>query len=357
MHEEPTSDVHEKLQLPINYFGRRDGAGGMMETIMQLAAAMSPTKKDLVHFDNCYDLCSGSASISVAAMEQNIAKNYLINDLCTPLQAFYQRVKVFPSEVIENYSELIDAFHTSSSRPLFYKRLKDIYHGLQATAEQRAALFPVIMNLSDGLPRKNREKRALSPTFLDRIEISITANEFSTNVHHLNKLLDRPNVIIASDDFFAYDVANMTPNDLVIIDAPYCDQFSRGLYDRSDDTLSFHQKLKSFTIRLKAKGVPFILLYGADLLEGNAMTDDGEESLVPETHQFRHMTHCTATSSCGGYREHIYLPDFFPMDKLPENLLHKKNKVNPPMKERRSHTEKKSKKEPVKATRRRSLTI
>ena len=304
----------EKLQLPLNYFGRRDS---MMESIMTLISAMTPSiSKYKTPFDTCYDLFSGSASISVAAMEKQIAKNYVLNDACEPLQSFYQNVKDKPASVISEYNAWMKRFRESTNKKVFYNALKHTYQS-QIPGPSRTTLFPILMNLSDGLPRLNRESRAISPFFSDT-QMSISEEEFKTNVWYTNKLFLDDTTTITSTDFDAYELNMFSSNDLVILDAPYFDSFSRGLYHRPENTLSLHEKLLAYSIGLQKRNVPFLLFYGVDTKAENSMT--GTASLVPSHLQFPHLTHCSVISPCGNYREHLYLPSNFPSEKLPKEI-------------------------------------
>src|SRR5689334_11042889 len=103
-----------------------------------------------------YDLFCGSASISLIAIENNLAKKYILNDAYSPNINYWQQVANKPTSLIDIYLSLINqlsAMRTVALQENFYQDQQNKFNEKTLSPQREAATFAFLLNHAmNGIP-------------------------------------------------------------------------------------------------------------------------------------------------------------------------------------------------------------
>ncbi|GJM06441.1 MAG: hypothetical protein DHS20C10_01750 [marine bacterium B5-7] len=321
--------MQQMLELPIEYFGQRRH---IAEEIISWLRKDNGEK-----YAFCYDLFSGSASITIAAIgspaAQQIARHHYINDCFPALTDFLEAIKSRPFRVGESYKK--EYLKLCTIGPNYFPQALKEFNAEGTTDFRRAELLPLLLNFSDGgLPTFDKDNK-FSPTIspelsADKLEYPrlnlpenfINVDTYIKRVSELSKLLKDNQTTITAKNFSHFRTPGLiTSKDVVILDAPYPDDFSQKLYDRPFTVDKLHQELGDFITFLLAQEIPFILFYGANC-SAHFMPDKKDYTEKREFPQLQHYLHSTNEEYC----EHFYMPPYLSLAQssasLPQNVVH-----------------------------------
>lgn len=154
---------------------------------------------------------AGSAAISIAAAEHQLAKNYWINDLNKPLSELLQLIVESPNDIASFYEQIWNAQHHNSFEH-YYKVREDFNH----TKDPRLFLY-LLARCVKGSVRYNSE--GLFNQSPDKRRCGTRPKTMRTNIFGVSSLL-KGKVKFSSDDY--KDVlAKSQKTDLIYMDPPY----------------------------------------------------------------------------------------------------------------------------------------
>ena len=321
----------DALDLPIRYFGQR---GFMATEVLPWVA-----KPDGTPYETCFDLFAGSASFSAAAMQSSLAENYVINDSFLPIMDFHKAIRQRPDCVSDGYRGTLDELSKSGAN---YYETALVEFNTEATSPLRKAnLLSMLLNCSNaGLPTFNAQ-RQFAPQLMDELstlkeetaysslpEEVMSYELFKERARNLSQLFKSHQTTFDDKNFTSYNTDNViTDKDIVILDAPYPDPFSKKIYDRPLAVDSFHIELQRFVNKLIEKEIPFILFYGATISAkflGENETEDYHEARV-----INGADHYVRVAN-DKYFEHFYVPNYVELKRekdgsLPYRVMHYKD--------------------------------
>jgi len=259
--------------LPLAYFGNRGLAqADFFALILQLKQQRN--KK----FRCCYDLFSGSASISLYAMQEDIAERYVINDCFRPLAIFWKTVRDQPAELIQAYNNILKNYSDLECMAAenYYQQLQLKFNQLNAAKiladkqSEYAAQFAFIINHANhGMPlfSGQDQQQILQCELITTAGKLAIDEDFAEAVQQVHKLFQGKEIHFSHQDFQAYQ-DNITDQDLVLLDPPYPDmpdanqQPNKHIYLRSEPKSQLQHALDRLLIRLDKIGTPFLMFYG-----------------------------------------------------------------------------------------------
>lgn len=187
---------------------------------------------------------SGSAAISIAAAERQMAKNYWINDLNKPLSDLLQIIVESPIEMASFYEQIWNAQHSNSLEHYYQVRENFNY-----TKDPRLFLY-LLARCVKGSVRYNLE--GLFNQSPDKRRHGTRPETMRANIVGVSKLLKGKSKFSSSD--YKEILSQSNKNDLIYMDPPYqgvCgDRDCRYLSGIDhDDFVAALEKLNSREIR------------------------------------------------------------------------------------------------------------
>jgi acyl-CoA synthetase (AMP-forming)/AMP-acid ligase II/tetratricopeptide (TPR) repeat protein/thioesterase domain-containing protein/HEAT repeat protein/16S rRNA G966 N2-methylase RsmD len=306
-----------RITSPLAYFGNR---GDNLDDIFKLITSY---KKKYRGF---YDLFSGSASLSLAAMELELADFYVINDAFYPLTIFWEVVAHHADELIESYEGLVKNFRESLNADEFYKKnqelfnLKKQFNSLSAAEKiiQSARFAFIINNAEGGMPilKNNQANEQELNCQLSSKKENLSINDgFRNKVKHVNELFKNNQVEFTATHFMQFkEKASqnaISEDDIVLLDPPYPDMEDakenkdRHIYYRTEEKSDLSRYLKEFLTHMRdEKNAAFLTFYG---IQGS----DNQYALDwPDGHMLR-LSGELNNRHYGEYVENLYVSSCF----------------------------------------------
>jgi amino acid adenylation domain-containing protein len=293
------------MKSPLAYFGNR---GDQKKDIFNLVQDYSQSQRGK-QYDCCYDFFSGSGSMSFWAIENDLAKRYVINDVFAPLAAFWQEVKESPEELIKEYSLLLEQYEKADNKIVYFSALQGNFNqNAFKTKSQYAAAFAFLINHAEhGVPLlTSRNGKQLLECQLTqepgRLKID---GEFAESVKSIHDLFKDKNIEFKSDSFCEIKMDAISSDDFIILDPPYPDMDDaeekpeQHIYPRSEPKATLQQNLNKCLSVLDDKGTTFFMFYGVLGMKNNH----------PIVWPKGHVLHLSGepTHPFGEYIEHLYL--------------------------------------------------
>lgn len=294
---------------PLSFFGQRE------LLISDLFKLLGKNR-----YKGFYDPFSGSGSISFAAMECHLAREYYVNDSDPIFKQLWTVVRENPQELIASYSAHVEGYCRKSKeeRDTFYKQVLQEFNELKkvGSLSRAAVLFAFLINFShQNMPLFDQNLvLATQPNTLVTMDEGVgNLSQFKARSVHLSVLLKRNNVVFSDGDFLE-SLETATKGDVVILDPPYPTQ-AKNIYFKISTEETLQKKLRSTLKLLNERGVHFIILYGAVAVELRNQFD--EESLG-----VRHLVRLSTSRIYGDGLEHIYVSRSIPLkeDQLPVSM-------------------------------------
>jgi amino acid adenylation domain-containing protein len=296
------------VMSPLRYFGDRSHDNNdYFDLLLQQKAYRGRS------YRCCYDLFSGSASLSLGAMALDLAERYIVNDLHPAFALFWEAVREAPQVLVAFYAEIVSLYLKAVGKKCFLEQLQQNYNADLATDSldytKKSATFAFIINYAkDGmLVMRSRDVLAyqeLCCKWSVDGEMRCSLDFFERAVFKANALFQQRRVIFSSRDFAKY-ADEIVVDDLVLLNPPYPDlddaqEKPEGyVYFRNRDKQGLQLALEAFIRQLHAKKIDFLMFYGVLGLENSA----------PIVWPYGHILHLTGSKAgiFNEYIEHLYL--------------------------------------------------
>lgn len=296
------------ITTPLRYFGDRsqDNNDYFDLLLKQKANRGRPYRR-------CYDLFSGSASLTLGAMTLDLAEMYIVNDLQPAFALFWEAVRETPKALVANYADIKGRYLEAADKKYFLEQLQRNYNAGLATSSldssQNSATFAFIINCAkDGMLVMRSSDALVKQEFCCEWgadgEMRCSLEFFERAVFKANALFQQRKVIFSSLDFAKY-ADEIVIDDLVLLNPPYPDlddaeeKPEAYVYFRNRDKMGLQVALESFIGQLDEKKTAFLMFYGV-LGLGNS---------APIVWPRGHILHLTGskTGVFNEYIEHLYL--------------------------------------------------
>ncbi len=196
-----------------------------------------------------YEPFAGSAAVSLAAAQKNVADQYLIADNLESLAQIWQDIIASPWVLADSYTCIWKAQHSEDDG--YYFRVRDRFNDHGDPADLLYLLARCVKNS----PRWNQKGQFnQSP---DRRRLGTAPSKMLRAIGGAHRLLHGKSSAVCGD--FEQTIADAKPHDLVYMDPPY-----EGTSVGRD--LRYHQGLNRERLlgaleNLNRRGVPWVLSY------------------------------------------------------------------------------------------------
>jgi amino acid adenylation domain-containing protein len=293
---------------PLLYFGNRS-----KEQEDYYCLILAYREKREQPFDCCYDLFSGSASMSLQAMGLGLAKSYVLNDINPSFAKFWQVVKDSSDELITEYTALYDNYHSKGLSKDYYETIQNQYNenisALTTPAVKHAAHFAFLINhAKDGMPlmakNSDKDEQRLCCIATDKVEPLASPDVFGETVRQASKLFQENEVTFSCEDFTAYQ-NQLGQHDLVLLNPPYPDledaeeKPEHYVYTRNKNKNELQSHLQEMIAHMDKAQSTFVLFYGVL----------GLDNAFPLKWSHGHVAHLSGHKDhpFQEYVEHLYL--------------------------------------------------
>ena len=296
---------------PLFYFGQR-------ESIVADLFLLLGNKK----YQCLYDPFAGSGSVSFAAMEEDIASDYSLNDSFPVFKYLWEMIKASPGEFISEYTAYLTNYcaQAKNNRVAFYNRaLSDFNHALSSGFYAKSALlFAFLINFADkNMPLFDQQLHLTTQAnvFINIEDEKKNLDKFKERTERLHHLLNKYKTNFSSGDFLPC-LETASKGDLVILDPPYPAQASNVYYKINEEKI-LQNNLRIAIKELKKRDVDLVILYGARrvLLE-NQLNDEELE--------LQHLIRLSTHRTFGYFLDHIYISKNIAsqLQQLPPGMAH-----------------------------------
>ncbi|VEG92542.1 Modification methylase DpnIIA [Legionella spiritensis] len=226
-------------------------------------------------YKRTFEPFAGCASWSLAAMEIDLAEEYIINDSNKILINTLQLIKEKPDFVKQSYALLIRGYATSTSKKDFFLETIDKYN-ISNSEEEKSLLLPFIINHSwSGILFYDHEFNIIykesnlfegkkSERFLN--EAGLSLDEFFSEIDRTSNLLNNHNVIFKTGDFIDA-ISDVLAGDFVALNPPYpenerSDVEQSSMYLELYSLEKLHQNIVQTIQRLESHNIHYYMTYG-----------------------------------------------------------------------------------------------
>lgn len=275
------------LKLARNHGGPLHYLGNRFLTLPDLSGHMQPDNswleelflvlrsKQKKKYKTCFEPFAGCASWSMAAMEFDIAEEYIINDSNQVLIHTLQLIRDNSTLIKNAYENLVQQYHSATSKKNFFLNVIS-NHNQAKTIEEKSVLLPFIINHSwSGILFYDDKQHILyreanlfegkkAERFLEQANLSI--EQFCEEVDRASKLFNNHNVSFRHGDFLQL-IAEAGADDLVGLNPPYpenerSEQEKMGMYLELYGPQTLHQHLLNAIKQLEEHSATYYLTYG-----------------------------------------------------------------------------------------------
>lgn len=226
-------------------------------------------------FKRCYDPFAGSASWSLAAMELNLAEEYIINDSDEVLINILRLIRDDPKGVKSRYISLVSEYYHSIFKKDFFLQIINSYNEAKSLNE-KSLLLPFIVNHSWGgmifhdnegnivYRDVNIRGEIVSEGCLDKA--SLSNEDFSEEIERVAHLLKINKVIFRSGDFL-HALSDIQAGDFVHLNPPYPETMRArlqgvGMYRELYEAEDLYKNIVSIIQKMENSDVGYYLTYG-----------------------------------------------------------------------------------------------
>ncbi len=217
---------------------------------------------------------SGSASLSLAAMELGLAQEYIINDSDKALINTLVLIRDKPNDVKQKYEYLVKEYSKAADKKQFFQDLINTYNA-QTSIDEKSLILPFIINHSRGgtLYHDDREnlvyrdgylKGGSVPGYLDEAPLSLES--FKQEVDRISTLLKANKVTFMAGDFLLA-LSDMQAGDFVTLNPPYPETIRArsgnvAMYTELYPRTTLHNNIIATVEKMEEKGVTYYMTYG-----------------------------------------------------------------------------------------------
>jgi site-specific DNA-adenine methylase len=267
---------------PLHYLGNRflmlpDVSGHMhpdnswLNELFTIIQANTNGKK----YKRCLEPLSGSASWSLAAMELELAEEYIINDSDRILINTLQLIRDKPDLVKKEYAIQLQGYNSSKSKKNYFVNAIKNYNETHKD-EKKSLLLPFIINhswggilLHDGDHKIIYRDGPLSEgKKADRYlkEANLTIEMFNEEVDRASMLLNANKVTFTSGDF-CNAITDIQPGDFIALNPPYPEnerslENKTGMYIELYTPELLFENIKNLVNKMEANGIDYYMTFG-----------------------------------------------------------------------------------------------
>lgn len=266
---------------PLHYLGNRylclpDLSGHMAvdhSWLLEFFSIILANKRSAKKYRKCFEPFAGSASWSLAAMELQIAEEYIINDSDNILINTHRLIRDKPDKIKESYAALTIEFRKSSCKKSFFKDSIQNYN--KSGDNQKSLLLPFIINHSWGgiifhddkcniIYRENKINGEIVPGYLEEPNLSLDL--YFSEVDRASMLFNSNKVEFQSGDF-SQALSDIQSDDFVALNPPYPENERLpaekiGVYTELYSPEILHEKLTSTIRQLELRDIDYYMTYG-----------------------------------------------------------------------------------------------
>lgn len=276
-----TRVTENKYGGPIHYFGSRflslpDSTGHMvpnqdwLKVNFEIFKANHPEK-----YQRCIEPFSGSATWSLAAMEVDLAEEYIINDSDEALINTLILIRDMPSILVAKYASLVSQYQASPNKKDFYRETINKYNRA-SHVDVKSVFLPFIINYAWGgiiyhndngdIVYKNEPVYGAPVGDGCLVDANLSIETFSEEIYSVSSLLRRHKVTFTHGDF-SNVLQDVKEGDVVGMNPPYPDNMrfkdeQTGMYRELVGPEALHESIKNTVAMLEEKGVDYYMTYG-----------------------------------------------------------------------------------------------
>jgi site-specific DNA-adenine methylase len=259
----PLHYLGNRLLTPADLSGQSIASPDFFNEIFSLILSNNQGKK----YRRCFEPFAGSAAWSFAAMQLDIADEYIINDCNAILMATLKQIKESPEKIKTGYNLLIKEFINSNNKTIFLQKIIELHNS--SLDIEKAIILPAIINCSwsGTLVYDDKQQLIYHPEVSKVLsQPALSIEQFYIQVDWASKLLNTNKVLFKSIDFIEC-LSECNKTDLVLFDPPYPenDRFEKekcGVYTELYGSMFLHQKLVETISILEKNQIHFYMTYG-----------------------------------------------------------------------------------------------
>lgn len=192
---------------------------------------------------------AGSAAMTIAAANAQLAKEYIIGDALAPLIAIWQQILASPHDLATTYEDIWNGQLVNNED--YYHRIRDEFN---LTQEPALLLYLLARCVKNALRFNQRGQFNQSH---DKRRLGMHPDKMYKEIQDAHLLLANHTTAICGD--FAQTIASATEQDLIYMDPPY-EGTTTGTDKRYYQGLD-RERLITILNDLQDRNVPFILSY------------------------------------------------------------------------------------------------
>jgi site-specific DNA-adenine methylase len=241
------------MHSPIQYLGQ------IQPPVAKIIFDLIGTGKKYSYF---YDLCAGSASMTLLAIENNLADSYVINDAYPPLSDLWRQIYYYPNQLIAEYKNLLTQLKKKKNFIEETMFVKQVQQAFNHSRTPQPAHFAFLLNYTkDGMVYFSNGKL--------QCEFSPAEDFFAERVMKTHALFHTPtiNLQFTSQSFIEFK-NRITANDFVFLDPPFPDSLDASespekyIYYRTHTKREFTGVLTDMLSALNTINSDYICIYG-----------------------------------------------------------------------------------------------
>ena len=236
--DQDNTSTYPRLPHPIPYQGSKRN---LAPKILQVLGGRK--------FRRFLEPFAGSAAMTIAAVNAQLAKEYLIGDSLMPLISIWQQILSSPHQLATTYEDLWSG--QLEDKDDYYNRVRDEFNRTQDPA---LLLYLLARCVKNALRFNQRGEFNQSH---DKRRLGMHPNKMCKEIQRAHLLLAGHTAAICGD--FEATIASAAEDDLIYLDPPY-EGTTTGLDKRYYQGLD-RERLITVLHDLQDRNVPFILSY------------------------------------------------------------------------------------------------
>lgn len=267
---------------PLHYIGNRNLTWPMQSGLMLVEKEILSDHFAVIlknckfkKFKKCYEPFAGSASWSLAAMELELAEEYIINDSDQVLINTLQLIRDNPAEIKTRYTSLVNEYNNTVSKKIFFLQVINSYNQAQ-TLNEKSLLLPFIVNHSwGGMIFHDNKGNIIYRDVSIRGQIaaeghlskaSLSIEDFVAEVDRATHLFKINKVVFKSGDFLD-SLSDIQAGDFVAMNPPYPETMRArsqdvGMYTELYGAEILYKNIVSIMQKMESNNIEYYMTYG-----------------------------------------------------------------------------------------------